>query len=182
MKAVLLLVLLGLALQVSAWNKEDELILSYNFACTKGFFQGFTRGFYNRPEYHIPDSCLGTGARKLVEKLWSAWESGEFLNIFYSFSQYYQLQYIFKEYCDVDEIFFDLSTFCLENTCSPSKIMQGLPAKIINLMGAINMIAEAFVEENNFPITDTPAYFEMYNNIGTGSGKILRVLLDYKKR
>ena len=68
MKAVLFIAIFCLAVSatsVTSWTEEDETVLSYRFACVRGFFQGWSRGFYNRPSYHIPDSCFGTGARKL---------------------------------------------------------------------------------------------------------------------
>lgn len=80
--------------------------------------------------------------------------------------------------CDLDEITYDLSTFCEVASCDMSKVMTNVQNNVFKFIGTINSLAEVFT--NEVPDwTDLTAGFNKYDVIGGAVGSTLRIMFNY---
>ena len=112
-------------------------------------------------------------------KLYQAYMSGAIINIFQTFSTVYQLNFMVQNNCNIEQIFYDLSSYCMTADCSMQHIISSLTTKFFQITGSINSIAEQ-IAATQPDITNTQANFNMYATMGQSVGKIVRITMDFK--
>ena len=81
--------------------------------------------------------------------------------------------------CTLDDITYDLSTFCNKAECDLSKISANIQNNIFKFIGTINSLAEIFA--NHDPdYTDITEAFNKYDVIGQAMGSTIRILFNYR--
>lgn len=180
---IILLSVLAFSSVISAQNSTnataDQINMKYYAACARGALQGFEQSFYNNASFKIADQCLGTNQINQAYKLYQAYMSGAILNIFQTISTTYQLMFMLQQTCNTEQIFYDMSTWCMNADCSVQTIINNVVKKFFQITGSLNNLAEAMAADSP-AITNTTAYFNKYATAGSSVGKITRIIFDFQ--
>ena len=95
-KSILFLSFLALSLFASADSTDDDYVKKA-FAVGRGSIQGLAKGYYMNPTFEINEKCMADEAAVKGKELYEAFMSGEFLNLFKTFSHVYQLNYMIEK-------------------------------------------------------------------------------------
>ena len=108
---------------------SDQIYVNYITACSRGAIQGFQQGFYANNSFILSTQCLNNKTQTQMLKLYQNYMSGAILNLFQTFSTVYQLNFMMVNTCRTEKVFYDLTTFCLTNDCSLTKIIGSFTSK-----------------------------------------------------
>jgi hypothetical protein len=158
---------------------QDQINMNYYAACARGALQGFEQSFYNNQTFTISTQCLGSNQINKAYELYEAYMTGAILNIFQTVSTAYQLNFMLQQTCNTEQIFYDMSTWCMNADCSVTTLINNIVKKFFQITGAINSLAENFYADTP-EITDTAAYFKKYATAGNSIGKITRIIFDFQ--
>lgn len=76
-----------------------------------------------------------------MESLLSAGDIG---GLFKASGSIFALAYTFDKTCDLNELFFQLGQYAINNGTTPEQIMQNLNSNMFSLIGNVNQILEVF--------------------------------------
>lgn len=168
----------------SVSNATANITLSeslYQYAaCTKGFFQGFGKGLYANNTFAISNQCLDSSTIDNLEKFINSTSNGTTVaNVIPTVNSLYQFTYLVSKTCEFNDITFDISSWCTNNDCSITTLVQNALSRIFQITAALNDIAANTFTGQDVVMT-TQAYFNKYDKLGTNYGKIMRYFLNYE--
>ena len=106
--------------------------------------------------------------------------SGAIINVFQTFSTYYQLNFMLQQTCNTEQIVYDMTTWCMTADCQAQTLLNNILARFFQITGAINSMLETIYNTSE-PITNTAAYFKQFETAGQSVGKIIRIIFNYSK-
>jgi hypothetical protein len=147
--SLLLIAFVGLQLALAtpalyADNKnitDDQQKVMYYFSASRGFLDGFIKGLYNNNTEAISTSCMDQSTLDKILKISSVLESGDVMELFKSLSLVYQVTFTFDKKCRLQEIGYELTTWCVRANCSVDTIGANFAKNIFAFTGALNEIA-----------------------------------------
>jgi len=85
---------------------------------------------------------------------------------------------MFDYNCQVEQVLYDLSTWCFSHDCNPERLLQNEMANVFQVTGALNALAAIYYEPE--PTADQhQAKFDMYTEVGLSIGKFCRYTLAF---
>ena len=162
----------------------DQAQLKYYFSCGKGFLDGYTKGLYSNNSEGVAKTCMDVDSTNQVISIVNSLQGGDILDIFKHFSVVYQLAYIFDKKCRLQELNFELTTWCVRQECSLTSLGSNFTKNIFSLTGAINEVAQiifAIAGGQDLDYEDLDEAFDTFLNLGKNIGKMSRVVLNFSK-
>lgn len=80
--------------------------------------------------------------------------------------------------CTIEQYLYDLSQFCFDHDCSFYQLLQNEMGKVFQVTGALNAMAALFYDTQPKE-DDHSLHFDMYSQVGTNVGKIMRYTLAF---
>ena len=126
-------------------EKQQAEYINYVLACTRGTLEGFSQGFYSSPKFRISKQCLDkqfSDDIRLLNDMSNGFTDSNGLKIV---SAVYQMMYTFDKYCNLKDIIYDVTEWCLSGNLSFEMVGQNLLSKVFVITGSVNsLIAEIY--------------------------------------
>lgn len=195
--ATTLMVLLGFSSLVSAkhntflnvfqqqkdWSPDgiNQTEFRYYYTMARGYLDGTQKGLYNDNSLKLKPDCMGEQSYKDIIKLENLLSAGDIGGLFKSSGSIFALAYTFDKTCDLNELFFQLGQYAINNGTTPEQISLNLQNNMFSLIGNVNQILEVFFGNENKAIDwlDLDACFTKYQTLGQQIGKLLRVIFNF---
>ena len=93
----------------------------------------------------------------------------------------YNLYFMVDHNCWVEQWIYDLSTFCFTHDCGGQQLLKNWMDEVFKVTGAINALAAVAYDMTEEPPSEEHhiAWFDMYSEIGSATGKLFRYLINF---
>ena len=163
----------------------DEKQVRFYFSCGSGFLDGFSKGLYSNNSEGVSKSCMDQETTNQIMAIDKSISGGDILDIFKHLSVVYQIAYTFDKKCRLQELEFELTTWCVRTECSVNSLGSNFTKNIFSLTGAINEVAQilfaVFGGAGELDYDDLEEGFDTFSNLGKNLGKMSRVVLNFTK-
>ena len=106
------------------WQIDEDI------SKTRGFIQGFNRGFYKNYSYEIEENCFGKSTTRVLYLIQQEFDNFDILRLPEIWELFYNIYYMFDYQCRIEQILWDLSNFCFDNNCEGEKLLQNEMAHV----------------------------------------------------
>ena len=96
----------------------------------RGAIQGWIRGFYKNYDYQIEDKCIGKDTVKWIQYIKEEFKNMESLYILEMAGLFYHIYYTFNDNCSIEQVLYDLSTWCFSHDCDPKRLLENEMASV----------------------------------------------------
>jgi hypothetical protein len=111
--------------------------------------------------------------------LYSAYEDGRISDLYSLFQSGYNVLYSLTKQCPIQDLVYDMAIYCVNNDCNTTTMLSNALSQLFTITGAINSVGATFY--GTLPaISNTTAYFNLYQNLGYNLGMILTIVTGYK--
>jgi hypothetical protein len=180
-----LMTLLWLVALTSALSHEEEVALikkiDISMAAVRGTIQGLKRGFYQEYTYEIKPNCFGESTEVLLYKFFEIIEYEIWSRLYEIPGYVYELWLVADQECQLEESIYDLIVICDTHVCSLEKVVENEIGAVFQITSVLNsVLAIYYIKSEEIPdnlLHDE--YFDMYSELGTNIGKLLRYSFDF---
>ena len=74
--------------------------------------------------------------------------SGNIFDLFNSMAYVYQITYSLDKQCEIQETFFELTTWCIRANCTADSLILSFQKNIFSLIGSLNSLAEIITQNS----------------------------------
>ncbi|CDW88945.1 UNKNOWN [Stylonychia lemnae] len=189
-----LLTLLGLVATISAYNSPvvsddnqdwspkgiNMVEFKYYFTVMRASLEGTLQGLYADDSIQLQKRCMDQDTLVKIVSIEQILSSGDVLGLFKSSGDLFALAYTFDKTCDLNELFFELSSWAFKNGTTGEQINENFKSNLFSLTGAVNEIAQVFFSGNKqIDFTDLEKAKSQYTLLGKKVGQIFRVIFNF---
>jgi len=149
------------------------------FGGIRGMIQGIKKGLYKENNYELNPMCFGQESMIVGYNLYSIFYDQSWLKLYEIPGMCYTLFTMFDNYCQIEEEFFDLWSFCHYHDCSPQTIFRNEASHIFVITGILNSVVAIYFEDMSHYPNSHDVYFDIYEDIGKNIGKFIRLSLNF---
>lgn len=148
-------------------TEADELTEThYLLASYRGLFQGFERGLYGNSTLNVSSLCLAEDSATNAVLVYDDYVNGNIADIFTTVLAAYNFQYSLNQHCGINDVTYDLLNFLGTANFTFANLINGFMLKFFTITGALNNIGMIFYTSTLPPISNSNAYFTIYQTVG----------------